>query len=469
MTIQLTHNLLHRSRLPSLYSDLTVQRTTNPDGYAANVTAWQTALKSAALARQLPGQNRLILDTSSDLLDALANPEYGRPSGLGAVIDDSVRNGKMIDLHDFQVSERSIYNRSWVPSPWAILQWSLRQIGLVSGGSYDVSGGRLRSGQLVLVAALEEVTKQILAMRAKHGQSLTDRVMTREAFVRDYLLPIQQDHDTSMSDSWSPQDLEVLLRHLHRDKQILTYTSHTVKFKSPTATFLEPITPEDTGIANLKQLISTLESQISTLQSRISTLQATAQSAVKTGSKHTALTALRSKKLAQTNLTRRLDTLHQLEQVYTSIEEASDQVAVVEAMRESARILKSLNARVGGVERVDEVMDRLREEMERSEEVGAVLREPLDAASALEVEGEVDEELEKMEREQKEEKEAEETRRRLEQLDKVKDQQPGAHQDEMVEGAVKRLSHMSIEDNTPKPATEVGEEPSHRVPQEERG
>merc|ERR1711939_1163761 len=112
-----------RTRLPSLYSDLTVQRSTNPEGYSANVTAWTSALTRASLAGQLPLEQRLILQTSDDLINALASPQYGWPSGLGCVLDDAVRTGKMVDLDDFLTSEKSIYSRSWIPSPWSILRW----------------------------------------------------------------------------------------------------------------------------------------------------------------------------------------------------------------------------------------------------------------------------------------------------------------------------------------------------------
>jgi charged multivesicular body protein 7 len=156
-------------------------------------------------------------------------------------------------------------------------------------------------------------------------------------------------------------------------------------------------------------------------------LQATAQSSVKAGNKISALSALRSKKLAEKTLQQRSDTLHQLEEVYIKIESAADQVEIVNAMETSAGVLKGLNQKIGGVERVDQVMDSIREEMEKVDEVQNVTAEPLTSGAVVD-ETEIDDELEAMEVEQKkareemeaqerkdqEEKEAEETKTRLE-------------------------------------------------------
>lgn len=147
-----------------------------------------------------------------------------------------------------------------------------------------------------------------------------------------------------------------------------------------------------------------------------------------------AKSALRSKKLVDTKLQQRIATLTQLEDVYAKIEQAADQVEMVRVMEASSQTLRSLNKQTGGVEKVQDVMEGLREEMMNVEEIGRVVNE----GSAGEVdEGEVEDELEEMEkierekveeverkeREAKQAKEAEvqaeETRRRLAELDQL--------------------------------------------------
>lgn len=388
------------------------------------MTAWESALTRAALAGQLPLEQRLILQTSDDLLNALASPQYGKPSGLGCVLDSCVRQGKMIDLSDFLTSDKSIYNQAWLPSPWAILRWSLRQVGIVGNASYEAPGGRLKKGSLVLVPALEELWKKMQPLVDRHTQSLTDRISSRELFLKE------MNNLVSGPAPLSDRDIDVLLRYLARDKYALSYDESTLKFKAPTASLPEPITQEDRSIASLKTLIANMTIQIDNLHARVATLQSTAQAAVKIGNKTSALSALRSKKLAERSLQSRIDTLHQLEEVYTKIEAAADQVEVVKAMEASAGVLKTLNKKVGGVEKVEDVLESLREEMGKVDEVTGVISEPVDGKAILD-EAEVDDELKSLEREERvkreekereakqklEAQEAEITRRRLAELE----------------------------------------------------
>ena len=80
-----------RARLPSLYSDFTPQRSSNPDGFRANIAAWQDALGKAAQAGILPAYTGAASDTLSlgigeTLLHALETKEWGRPLALGTVV-----------------------------------------------------------------------------------------------------------------------------------------------------------------------------------------------------------------------------------------------------------------------------------------------------------------------------------------------------------------------------------------------
>lgn len=328
---------------------------------------------------------------------------------MGVVFDSAVQNGRFIDVKDFNAAEHSIYQKSWIPSPWAVIRWTLRQAGLLSRGSYDLEGG-IRQSQLVLVEGLERLSTQL---QSRIGQAPTDRVMSRDAFA-------QQISETEIG-SLTANEIEILLRFLNRDKQLLTYDAHTIKFKAPSSESPEPITQEDSTIASIKTLIASLESQVSSLTSKITALQATAQAAVQSKNKHAALSALRSKKLAERNLQQRTDTLNQLEEVYAKIEQAVDQVQMMQVMQSSAATLKSLNKRMGGAEKVDEIMDDLRTQMGEVDEVGQVISEPLDGKAVLD-EAEVDDEFEALEKEEqakKDEIQARETQARLAELEKA--------------------------------------------------
>jgi charged multivesicular body protein 7 len=58
----------------------------------------------------------------------------------------------MIPLQEFLTSKTSIYSRSWIPTPWQVIKWSLRQLGMTGlPGSND----RLAVGQFVVVENIE--------------------------------------------------------------------------------------------------------------------------------------------------------------------------------------------------------------------------------------------------------------------------------------------------------------------------
>lgn len=82
-----------RARLPSLYSDFSLQRYTNPDGYAANVVAWEDVLMKATFQGLTPGgpdgPNIFSLMTGEELLQELESREWGRPLALGTVFVSS--------------------------------------------------------------------------------------------------------------------------------------------------------------------------------------------------------------------------------------------------------------------------------------------------------------------------------------------------------------------------------------------
>ena len=137
--------------------------------------------------------------------------------------------------------------------------------------------------------------------------------------------------------------------------------------------------------------------QIEVLSTRISSLSENAQKAINNKDRTSALAALRSKKLSEATLTQRLETLMQLEEVYSKIEQAADQVAVVRAMEASTGVLQNLQAQVGGIEKVEDVIEGLRNEMGNVDDIASVVEAGAQLDSVVD-ECAVDEELESLER-----------------------------------------------------------------------
>ncbi|TGJ83634.1 hypothetical protein E0Z10_g5127 [Xylaria hypoxylon] len=412
-----------KARLPALYSDFRSQRTLNPDGFDANVSAWKRGLSNASLAGHAPSKspraNHLTLELDDALLRALESTQFGRPLALGTVLQEALASGEMIPLSQFLKATQSVYHKSWGHVPWAVAGWALRQIGLTGG-----PGDSMPKGQVVVVLQNLEVVAKAFSDATAGRIAPFERIFSRTHFRRTF------EADLLGGQRLSDNDFDVLVKFLSRDKEVLATDGSTIKIRDPAET--ATIAEEDSAIASLKELIEELTRQTEVLNRRVDELNVAALDAVRRKNRVSALATLRSKKLAENNLATRHATLNQLEEVATKIQQAADNVQLVRVMESSTGALRSLNAQVGGADRVDALLDDLRVQMGEVDEVGNVIAE-VGAGTAVIDEGEVDdefeamladerkkeEEAERIKKEAREAREAEETRRKLAELEKL--------------------------------------------------
>lgn len=238
--------------------------------------------------------------------------------------------------------------------------------------------------------------------------SLVDRILTKDMFRRDLAVAL------GITDELSDNDLRTLLTYLARNRQALAYDEDVVKVAASNE-ISPPLFKEDREIASLKSLMYDVNEQIGSLETRIAFLQERGQKAVEIKNRSLALTALKSKKAAESVLARRTDTLFQLEEIYGKIGQASDQITTIRVMKGSAEVLRGLNAKVGTTQDVEDVLDNLKEEMGKVEDVGTVINQAGQETNAVD-DDEVDEELNALMREsqtREEKKAAEEIKRTL--------------------------------------------------------
>ncbi|KAI2732015.1 hypothetical protein CBS147332_1154 [Penicillium roqueforti] len=466
----LTHEeAFRRNRLPSLYSDFTPQKKTNPDGYAVNVDAWEHALNRAAKrgytssrgVRVRSGStistesgaslkrkktDHLILRTDESLLRDLESPEWGRPAALGTVFDEAVRKNSMIPLPIYKTTAGLLQMKSqWklidpgVLSPWNVMSWGARQLkGFVVGSESD-SAPKLQVQELVLIENLQEAADLAVKKATGRNSSKLDLIYSREMFVEEFAAILND--ATELSDA----DFDVLLLYLSRDSSAIAYDGKTIKFKS--ADESAEITQQDTTIASIKTLQLTMLKQVTSLKAKIAELTASAKTALAKKNRISALSAVRSRKMAEKNLEDRTATLIQLDEVYSKIEQAADQVEMVRIMQSSTGVLRSLHTQIGGAERVEDIVEELREEMAKVDEVGSVMNE----AGPVIDEGEIDDELAAMETSEREAL----VESRLAELDSVKQASDEASRraraaedadSALADNIIDRLSNMSVED-----------------------
>lgn len=448
-----------KARLPALYSDFRSQRTLNPDGYQANISAWRHALAAIARSGLAPASkggttpNLLILDCDERLVRALESKQFGRPLALGAVFAEALGAREIMALPDFLGSRQSVYHRPWtIPGPLALAAWTLRQLGVADmfGGG---RGDKVPNGRFVILANLEAAAK---AFVDKTGE-LSSRF--ERTFSKAHFGKVFGDQLVEGGKTLSAADLDVLLRFLSRDKNIVLYDGKTVKIRAaddPDAT-AGSISEEDASVAQLKELLSYLTHQTSVLSRRVDELAETAKQAVAKKNRVAALAALKSKKLAETTLSARFNTLSQLEETAHKIQQAADNVALVRVMESSGEALKRLNAAVGGAEGVEGVVERLRSQMDTADEVNSILADAETAGGVVVDEGEIDNELAAIEREEREKEEAE--RKKVEDERKRAEEERRAAEAEEVRKRLEAAGSVPAEQKEPeKKESEKGKE-----------
>ncbi|ENH75250.1 related to protein SNF7 [Fusarium oxysporum] len=403
-----------RSRLAARYSDFRSQRTLNPDGYQANISAWRQALSDLVakgkISHRGSSPDHFVLKLDDSLLRSLEHKEFGQPLALGTVVREATAGRDFIPLQDFEKSQQSIYQRSWAGLPWSVMSWTLRQLGVVDPARGD---DKLPTGQYVIVKNMEAAAKELGDLMAEKV-SRFDRVFSRAQFQKAFSAALVKGQH--LTDS----DLDVLLKFLSRDKEVIEYDGKTIRIKGSGEQ--SGITKEDAAIASLKELTESLKHQADLLNTRIDELSQTAKDAVTKKNRVAALAALKSKKIAETSLATRYATLNQLEEVSAKLEQAADNVQLVNVMEASSGALASLNAQVGGAERIDAVMDRLREQSSATDEVSAILAE---STGEVIDETALDDELEAMEAQERE-KEEEKTKSKEAEEQKARDEREAA-------------------------------------------
>lgn len=322
------------------------------------------------------------------LLRGLEYKQFGRPLALGTVVRQAVSEKDLLPLEDFLRVAESIYARPWARLPRDILSWAFQR---VWAGDGTTGEDRLPQGKFVVLKNVEMATKG-LTKHIASATSLFDRTFTKPHFYKTFSSSLVK------GKILSERDMDVLLKYASRDKGLIAYDGNTVKLLNQSD--VRTITEEDAAISSLKGLIEDLKSQATLMETRIEELTVQAKEHVARKNRVSALALLKSKRMTEASLEKRHATLNQLEQVADKIEQASDQVQLVKVMEASTGVLRSLNKQVGGVERVDQAVDSLREQMGEVDDVGNVLATAGSDAVVID-EVEIDNELAELEAEEK--------------------------------------------------------------------
>ncbi|CCH40650.1 Charged multivesicular body protein [Wickerhamomyces ciferrii] len=354
------HSLFTKSRLYSLYSDFAKLKDVNPDGYEANLIAWKSLITTFF-------QNQSFKDTfalqTTGLLEDLTLPDYGKPMALSSVLEELVAAGELIPLQQYKSKTESIYTRHWVRPA---LNWAVNKF--LINTSYKIGDGKnnLKGDTLVSRKILEIYARELENSVAFSTPGQSKQVFTKDE-LREYLngLNIKAFGNTV---KLSELDFEILLLFLQRDTGKIRSNDTIVKLSN------EEITEEDIAIAELKSTLKNLNLKSDELQGKIDSISIKLRESLqKKNSKDLSLNLLRSKKLAEKSLGTQLSLINQLDSVIYKIDESSSNVQLLKALENGTGILKNLNSQIGGVERLEKIMDDLEEEKYQSDKISSEL------------------------------------------------------------------------------------------------
>ena len=60
----------------------------------------------------------------------------------------------LIQLKEFLDAKQSVYAKSWIPTPWQVLSWGLRQLGVIGDGTEGLDE-RVATADFVVMANVE--------------------------------------------------------------------------------------------------------------------------------------------------------------------------------------------------------------------------------------------------------------------------------------------------------------------------
>ncbi|KAK9484152.1 hypothetical protein V1527DRAFT_427918 [Lipomyces starkeyi] len=419
----LAHPLFPARRLPSLYADFRRLKDSNPDGYEANIIAWQKVLTQAVreggprywkgvvksvddeAASKAGGadviDDVLIIHSGRKLQDSLTSLEWGKPLGLSAVIEEQVAKRAFIPVDTFLNQKFSLYK----DPNWRIIKYGTSMLGWMFRDSFvheyyqSIMSWR-RDGELpeidfVILENVEEAAKILLSRvkkARKVGMSMSSEkfnavftlAMLKDLYCNDPFgmadaEGVDPDTMTSNTPSLSDLDFRILIRYLTRDSQQATVDGNIIKFKEMSE-ILTLITEEDNAVAELRHMIMILNNRTASqhLQAITSRRRAGEYVSQRPSTDHLrslARNELRKAKLAESTVQKSIEYKLQMETLLENIENAHSNLEISKIMESSLPVLEQLNKRIGGIDKVSDIVDRLREQTEETEQIGRAICE----------------------------------------------------------------------------------------------
>lgn len=255
---------------------------------------------------------------------------------------------------------------------------------------------RMSGTTYVLVSNVRQLARAVEAARRGSGEAssprdgvssgtysdaITTRTLFRAWIVRELGIHLSEDDTTLLITTLARED--GVLR--HRDS-VLKFISESDRLDSvdvdaDAESPEQGITDSDLAVASLKSTMAQLQSHVATLERTIEDAQASLKVQVRAASassssassKVSALATLRRLKRTEERLRETLQRHAECSTLLDRIDDGMNQVRVVHGMERASAALATVLRQIGGVERVESIVDKVREQSDQVEEIRQVM------------------------------------------------------------------------------------------------
>lgn len=366
------HSVVSKNRLPSLYKDFRLLEDVNPEGYNANINSWKIHL----LENVFPEMDSIILKTGDAFLQSLYMKDYGVPKSIDVVIDSLVDEQVLIRLQEFEAAN-SDDNDGTVSK---LFKWvrkaSIQKLTRFHSRSNESDTHYLRDDLFVITPILESKYKTIYEV-IKHN------ILAKATTICDLVLPKsdfyqQSGMDTVMSVN-DHLEHKVFLDYLQYHAKIILRNDKLIKIIDPLVesiykSFGSGITENDERIADIKACSNHLESSIEKYEIEVNELRYRIFKEDFTKlPKKLQLEYKKAALFAQRVLFRLLTFRNNLREVQYQLDMSVSNMLLFGALKSSKSVIHSINNEIGSLDKVQDLLEELREENLNADEINKVL------------------------------------------------------------------------------------------------
>lgn len=360
---------LPESRLPSLYRDFRPLKDLNPDGYEANINTWREYLRE----RYISGSGKITFAIGTRILKELSHEVYGVPKSIDMVIDDLVSDGDLVPMEVFH--RGGLYSDNNKPGFW---RWIRNWKG--STNTYrsrrDESNFYLKEDEFVIRTKLEKEYQRFHNLLKSSvftkASTITDLVFTKNEFITEESIG-------PFFEAYNEMEKNVFLFFLENYKHIIISKDNVVKIIAPEvedviSRFSQEITENDLRIATVKVGILNISKQITRLRKEIDESEARLNDpGFNDLPKKIRIEYKQTRLLSEKHLSKLLKFQNNLVEVRAQIDTSLTNAVLFQTLSESNEVIKSINGYIGSTEKVEDLLEEIKEGHDRSEEINDLL------------------------------------------------------------------------------------------------